>query len=190
MSELLPRPFVFLRHGETFYNRARLIAGSPDVPLTPLGESQARDVSVMLGCRRWSHVAVSTMFRARKTARLALPDSELHFYEGLRERSWGELEKTPIQDPMPYFDDLEKGESWAVFQGRVLAVLNELLTRFECPLVVAHSGVFRVICNVTQGHPYGARIGNVAPVLCQPPTAAQEPWQLLPWQDRVGAGWA
>lgn len=183
MSELLPRPFVFLRHGETFYNRAGLIAGSPDVPLTVHGESQAREVSAMLGQRQWSHVAVSTMFRARKTARLALPESELHLYAGLRERSWGELEKTPIQDPMPYFDDLEEGESWAAFQGRVLAVLNELLTRFECPLVVAHSGVFRVICNVTQGHPYGARIGNVAPVLCQPPASGEGHWQLRAWQQ-------
>lgn len=182
MSELLPRPFVFLRHGETFFNRAYLIAGSPDVPLTPLGESQARDVGTVLGQQPWSHVAVSTMFRARKTARLALPQSELHFYAGLRERHWGALEKTPIQDPMPYFDTPEGGETWADFQGRVVNSLNEVLTRFECPLIVAHSGVFRVICNVTQGHPYGARIGNVAPVWCQPPTPEQDNWQLTPWQ--------
>ena len=182
MTELLPRPFVFLRHGETFYNRACLIAGSPDVPLTPHGESQAREVGSMLGQTSWSHVAVSTMFRARKTAQLALPEDKLHFYAGLRERHWGELEKTPIQDPMPYFETLEKGESWASFQRRVLEVLNELLARFECPLVVAHSGVFRVICNVTQGHPYGARIGNVAPVLCQPPMSGDDNWQLTPWQ--------
>ncbi|GHC17138.1 phosphoglycerate mutase [Kushneria pakistanensis] len=182
MTELLPRPFVFLRHGETFYNRAYLIAGSPNVPLTPRGESQARDVGVMLRRQAWSHVAVSTMFRAQKTARLALPESELHFYAGLRERHWGALEKTPIQDPMPYFETPEGGESWADFQRRVVDSLNTLLSRFDCPLVVAHSGVFRVICNVTQGHPYGARIGNVAPILCQPPAKDQEVWQLTPWQ--------
>ncbi|REC95790.1 histidine phosphatase family protein [Kushneria indalinina] len=182
MTELLPRPFVFLRHGETFYNRAYLIAGSPDVPLTPYGESQAHDASAVLGRQAWSHVAVSTMFRARKTARLALPESKLHVYAGLRERDWGALEKTPIQDPMPYFETPDGGESWADFQRRVLDTLNELLTRFECPLVVAHSGVFRVICNVTQGHPYGARIGNVAPILCQPPAQEDNVWQLTPWQ--------
>lgn len=35
---LLPKPFVFVRHGQTPLNRDRLIGGRTEVPLTATGE--------------------------------------------------------------------------------------------------------------------------------------------------------
>lgn len=182
---LLPRPFVFVRHGETFYNRARLIAGRMDVVLTPLGERQALEACALLGGQRWSRVAVSTMFRARKTARLIVPNALLHFDHGLRERDWGALEGLAQRHPMPYFDTPAGGESWAIFRTRVLASLNATLDAFDCPLIVAHSGVFRVIREAVTGTPHGPRIGNVEPVVCLP--GAEGGFELLSCFEAPGA---
>lgn len=177
---LLAKPFVFVRHGETFPNRLRIIAGRSDVPLTSRGEAQARAACELLTRFDWSFIAVSTMFRARKTARLAVPAGEFSYFDGLRERNWGELEGQPIREPMPYFDVPRGGESWETFSGRVLDVLNTVLARHERPLFVAHSGVFRVIRAATQGSPFGSRIGNVEPVLCLPPDDDHDAWRLTP----------
>ncbi|WP_106477354.1 histidine phosphatase family protein [Phytohalomonas tamaricis] len=177
---LTAKPFVFIRHGETFYNRARIIAGRFDVPLTPEGEAQARAAHDVLARFDWSYIAVSTMFRARKTARLAVPKGEFNYFDGLRERNWGALEGQPIREPMPYFEAPQGGESWEVFSGRVLDVLNTILACHERPLIIAHSGVFRVIRTVTQGSPFGSRVGNVEPIMCSPPDAYNDAWRLTP----------
>ncbi|MFC0266443.1 histidine phosphatase family protein [Kushneria aurantia] len=179
MADLAPRPFVFVRHGETFYNRAGLVAGRLDVALTRLGERQAREAGELLGGFRWSYIAVSSQFRARKTARLLLPGARLHYHDGLRERDWGVLEGGPLQAPMPYFDEPAQGESWEIFRSRVLAALNAVIERYEWPLIVAHSGVFRVIRHATSGSLDGPRVGNVEPVVCQPPGRPGGNWELL-----------
>ncbi|MCM2971719.1 histidine phosphatase family protein [Larsenimonas suaedae] len=179
---LLTKPFVFLRHGETFYNRARIIAGRFDVPLTPEGEQQARDVQELLD-RPWSYIAVSSMFRARKTARLAIPGGRFHIFDGLRERDWGDLEGKPYRHPMPYTStSLPGGESWDVFQTRVIGAINEVLAHHEYPLFVAHSGVFRVIRFATLGTHEGPRVKNVCPVVCTPGEGS-EGWSLTSMSD-------
>ncbi|RKR02446.1 putative phosphoglycerate mutase [Kushneria sinocarnis] len=180
MDGLPPRPFVFLRHGETFHNRVRLIAGCLDVPLTPRGEEQARAARPLLDRVTWSCVAVSPMFRARKTARLAVSTGPLYCYADLRERHWGCWENQPIREPMPYFEHPRSGESWEAFRDRVGGALTCVLNEFECPLVVAHSGVFRVIRALTQGSPLGPRVGNVEPILCRPPDEESARWRLEP----------
>ncbi|OHV12186.1 histidine phosphatase family protein [Kushneria phosphatilytica] len=180
MDGLPPKPFVFLRHGETFHNRVRLIAGCLDVPLTPRGEAQARAARPLLERVAWSCVAVSPMFRARKTARLAVSTGTFCCHDDLRERHWGCWENQPIREPMPYFEHPATGESWEAFSGRVGQALVRVLNDFECPLIVAHSGVFRVIRALTQGSPLGPRVGNVEPILCRPPNAGHPHWRLEP----------
>ena len=56
---LFAQPFHFMRHGESESNRANIIAGLCDVPLTELGREQAR--------------AAVDAVRARCSARERLP---------------------------------------------------------------------------------------------------------------------
>ncbi|PXF29934.1 hypothetical protein WH50_17970 [Pokkaliibacter plantistimulans] len=177
LPALLARPFVFVRHGETAPNRQGIIAGSTDVPLNAEGEQQARSASVLVSQQHWSVVAVSPMLRARQTASLLLPDASHHLIDDLRERHWGQLEGQPLAALPPYEQTPPGGESWSAFQLRVLQSLNLLLTQYELPLIVAHSGIFRVIRQAISGTPYGERIGNVQPLLIQPDS--QGGWQLL-----------
>lgn len=164
---LLARSFVFIRHGETQLNREHRICGRSDVPLTALGEAQARQAAVWLD-RPWSRVVTSTLQRAWRTAELAVPGDTAARLSGLDERDWGELDQLPLAQQLPYEATPPGGESWADFQARVLTALNGVLASEEMPLVVAHSGVFRVIRTQLIGTPNGLRLSNALPVLITP----------------------
>lgn len=176
---LLARPFVFLRHGETQLNREHRICGRNDVPLTALGEAQARQAAAWLA-RPWSRVVTSTLQRAWRTAELAVPGQEAMRLHGLAERDWGDLEAAHLDRQPSYLETPPGGESWAAFQSRVLAALNGVLASEEMPLVVAHSGVFRVIRAQLIGTPHGPRLANATPYLVRP--------GLLGWQVQRYAG--
>lgn len=176
---LLHKPFVFVRHGETPLNRDRLIGGRTEVPLTATGEQQARDASLLLLNHAWSIVAVSPQQRARRTAELALPGVPLTPVADLRERDWGDLECRPLSEQTPYEETPSNGEAWRPFCIRVTEALNTLLAQYDTPLVVAHSGVFRVIRLLATGTPHGERVGNVAPLWILP-GATPDDWKIIP----------
>lgn len=156
-----------MRHGETPLNRDGLLGGSTDSPLTALGEQQARDAAPYLR-RDWSLVATSQLRRARRTAELAVPGCAAVPFTSLNERDWGHYEGASLERQPPYEATPPGGESWTAFQARVVEILNGLLERHERPLIVAHSGVFRVIRTQLFGSPYGERIGNAEPVSIEP----------------------
>ena len=176
---LLHKPFVFVRHGETPLNRDRLVGGRTEVPLTARGEQQAHDASALLLKRAWSIVAVSPQQRARRTAELALPGASLTQVADLRERDWGDLECRPLSEQTPYEETPPNGEAWLPFCMRVTDALNTLLAQYDTPLVVAHSGVFRVIRMLATGTPHGERVGNVAPLWILP-GASPDDWKMIP----------
>jgi probable phosphoglycerate mutase len=142
---LFTRPFYFVRHGETGMNAAGLITGSLDVDLTPRGREQALAAAEALAPKPITGVYSSPLRRARETAepiaaRLRLP---LNIVNELAERSWGALEGRPrgqrVRGETP-----PGGESFAAFTSRVLGALAGIDD--PVPVIVAHSGVFRVLC--------------------------------------------
>ncbi|MCG8175149.1 histidine phosphatase family protein [Brenneria goodwinii] len=182
---LICKPFVFLRHGETPLNRDRLIGGRTDVPLTENGEQQARNAAPHLANHTWSCIAVSDKLRARQTAALALPGLPKLIVPDLRERDWGDLELRPYAEQPPYEQTPSGGESWDDFCARITGALNQLLQQYDTPLVVAHSGVFRVLNTLATGSPYGPRIGNAAPMWIMPGHSPGD-WTIIPLDQRDG----
>jgi len=164
---LLARPFVFMRHGETPLNRDRLIGGSTDVALTTLGEAQARSARPLLE-RHWSRIVTSSRLRARQTTRLAVPKRQFDSLAGLDERDWGRLERAPLACQTPYLATPPGGESWDVFEARVVTALNAVLAVHPYPLIIAHSGVYRVIQRLIRGRPDGPRLPNARPLSIRP----------------------
>ncbi|WP_043529442.1 histidine phosphatase family protein [Litchfieldella xinjiangensis] len=173
------RPFVFMRHGETSLNREGRLGGSTDSPLTPLGEEQARAASIHLEHEDWPLIVTSRLARARRTAELALPGREFVSLGGLNERDWGECEGIPLSRQPAYEATPPGGESWDAFQSRVLGTLNQLICEADLPLIIAHSGVFRVIHTQIYGTPYGERIANAEPVLIEPTCQG---WKISPFR--------
>ncbi|MFD2435716.1 histidine phosphatase family protein [Modicisalibacter luteus] len=157
MPELIRRPFVFLRHGQSVWNREGRIAGSQDVPLTPQGEDEARRAFALLGEIDWPLIVSSPLERARRTAELATGRHPHQLIEGLKERHWGHFEGQPAPRPMPYLLEPEEGESWETFAARIVVTLNTILeSEATPPLVVGHSGLIRVIRFVACGSPEAA----------------------------------
>ena len=63
MTELL-----FIRHGETDWNRQQRFQGQIDVPLNATGQAQAQRLATRLAADRHDHFFVSDLIRARQTA--------------------------------------------------------------------------------------------------------------------------
>jgi probable phosphoglycerate mutase len=142
---LFERPFYFVRHGETQTNAAGLITGSLDIDLTTLGREQALAAAQALAGEPITGIYSSPLKRARETAepiaaRLRVP---LHLVEKLAERNWGALEGRPrglrIRGETPH--GAETPEAFTTRVLTALAAIDEAV-----PLIVAHSGVFRVLC--------------------------------------------
>ncbi|UTW11644.1 histidine phosphatase family protein [Marinobacterium rhizophilum] len=181
--KLIRKPFVFMRHGETALNREQRICGFTDVPLNTRGENQALDAQPLL-LGDWSCVATSALQRAQRTASLAVPRHEALILPGLNERHWGVLEGAPLSQLLPYASTPAGGESWDEFSRRVLSALNGLLEEYPLPLVVAHSGVYRVIRDAITGTPDGPRIENARPVRLNPADNAAG-WTLEPFENNA-----
>jgi broad specificity phosphatase PhoE len=62
---------ILLRHGQTEWSEEGRHTGRTDVPLTPVGEQQARAVARLLAGRKISAAWSSPALRARRTAELA-----------------------------------------------------------------------------------------------------------------------
>ena len=139
------RPFYYLRHGETEANAAGTIAGSLDVELTALGREQARLAARALAKTPITAIYASPLRRARETAQpiaeaLGLPVTIL---DDIAERNWGDLEGMPRHSHVRGVKPIG-GESTEIFMSRVLSGFARVSS--ELPLLVAHSGVFRVLC--------------------------------------------
>lgn len=90
---------TLIRHGETDWNRNRLIQGTTDIPLNDTGRRQARDVAL-----RWSavlaepaaaYLVTSDLSRASETAQIISHhwgSARPRPYSALRERAYGDAE--------------------------------------------------------------------------------------------------
>ncbi len=180
---LLFKPFVFARHAQSEFNAAFRIGGFTDSPLSATGIQQAQQAAPILSVIEWSAVITSTLQRTQQTASYAVPNQVIHPYEQLKERNWGDLEGYPIEQQLAYEITPPNGESWHDFEARVISTLNTILSEHDWPLIIAHSGVYRVLNNVINGTPYCPRIGNVTPISFIP-SQDENGWTITPFKGR------
>lgn len=168
-------PFYFLRHGETEANASRIVSGSLDVDLTPLGREQAQAAALALASTPITAIYSSPLRRARETAEpvaqaLRLP---VTIIPELAERSRGELEGKPsdtrIRGALP-----QGSESFEDFTRRVLQGLSQVDS--GAPLLVAHLGVFRALCHTLEIVHTEGPVANALPLRFVPLAAGG--WKL------------
>lgn len=159
---------LLARHGETPWNAEGRYQGQIDIPLSPIGESQAAALGARLQDLAITRAVASPLSRAQRTAELALGPargellttdadlqeiahgewegllaSEIHDKDPARLRAWREEPDTVL---MPGGESLRQvlDRSW---QGLTRAA--EGLGESDTLLVVAHDAVNRVIlCRV------------------------------------------
>lgn len=180
IAPLLTRPFCFVRHGESEANLQGLVAGSTDVPLTDLGRTQAFAAAHGLRGAGITSIYCSLLSRARETASrigqvLGLPVTEI---PELGERNWGALEGQPralrVRGATP-----RGAETPDQFRARVLAGLARIDDP-GLPLIVAHSGVFRVLCSVLGATELRVPVANARPLRWVPPVRRGQAWTVEP----------
>jgi len=164
-----------IRHGETEWSKARLHTGRTDVPLTEVGEAQARGLRPMLRGLRPALVLVSPRQRARRTAELAgLAElAPLETCADLAEWEYGEYEgrTTPqIRAERPgwtiWSGDPPGGETAAQVGARADAVLARVRPALASGdvVVVAHGHFGRVLAARWLGlEPTGGRLFALEP---------------------------
>lgn len=139
-----------IRHGETAWNAQGLLQGVSDIPLNPLGRSQAVSAGRMLRGQGWEAVYTSPLSRARETAETIAREAGLPApidLPGVIERAFGELEGKEYWRPdgtrapliHPTVEPIER------VVERSLAALREVAARHPSGrvLVVAHGTVIR-----------------------------------------------
>jgi|ERR1043166_2867649 probable phosphoglycerate mutase len=155
-----PLPKIWLvRHGETEWSVSGRHTGRNDIPLTPRGEQNARDVGDRLKDLEVAAVFTSPLQRARRTCELAgfakaeaLPDlMEWNYgeYEGLK------LAEIRAKRPgwLVFKDGCPGGESPAEIGARADRIVARLRAVQGDALVFAHGHFLRVLTARWLGFP-------------------------------------
>ena len=172
-------PFYFLRHGETPENQAGILQGQIDTALNASGRKTAEEAGRLLADRNLGSIHASPLKRAWSTAFIVsvLTKAPKFPVPGLMERHWGVYEGKPKSE-RPSERNPETVETLEAFADRVIEAMRSI----DGPspvLVVAHSGVFRVLARylgfaiVDTTSVSGADL-----VLFEPPSEQHSRWHI------------
>ena len=154
--------FLFIRHGETDWNRQQRFQGQIDVPLNALGIAQAQRLAQRMAAEKVDALWSSDLQRARQTAQALERVWGLRAQDlpALREQSFGVLEglevsAVPVLHPDLWARWLEHqsdfalpgGESLRRFHDRVVDAVHGLARRHVAGTVavVTHGGVLDML---------------------------------------------
>jgi probable phosphoglycerate mutase len=161
-------PLIFVRHGETNWNRDGIIQGWTDTALNETGHRQARQVADALArdlaaFHEFEFIA-SPMIRTRQTmqyirAALGAGEDRLTLEPRVKELGFGiwegrpfwELKASPVYPPDPiarFSWQPEGGESYADGNARLAGWLGE---RQRPAIVVAHGAIGRCLIGLLAG---------------------------------------
>jgi probable phosphoglycerate mutase len=161
-------PIIFIRHGETDWNKRGLIQGTIDTDLNEKGHEQARTIARKLAANRQMFqgydLVCSPQKRARQTmahlvVALERDSHHVQLEDRVRELGFGvweskpfwELKASPVYPPHPedrYYWQPEGGESYA---DGTLRVTSWKLAIKKPTIVVSHGAVGRCLIGQVTG---------------------------------------
>lgn len=162
--------FIFIRHGETDWNRQQRFQGQIDVPLNDLGQAQARRLGARMAEEPAEHLICSDLQRAQQTAAplAAAWQAAPVLLPGLREQCFGVLEGLDVptikaRHPELWLQWLEHradfalpgGENLRQFHARVMDAVKHLAEQHPGRrlAVVTHGGVLDMLWRTAHGLP-------------------------------------
>ena len=151
-----------IRHGATDWSESGRHTGRTDVPLTPEGESTARELVPVLAAQAFGLVLTSPLQRAKYTAELAgFPDAQVD--PDLAEWDYGDYEgvTTPeIRETVPgwtvWTHPCPGGESADQVAARLDRVIERLRDVDGDALVFGHGHALRALAARWLGEPVAA----------------------------------
>jgi broad specificity phosphatase PhoE len=144
-----PLPVIYLvRHGETEWTKSRQHTGLTDIPLTEIGERDARQLGERMRGKTVARVFTSPLRRARRTCELAGFGEAAEVDPDLVEWDYGDYEgKTTaeIRRQRPgwqvFRDGCPGGESVAAVSSRADRVISRWRA-LDCDVLIFSSGHF------------------------------------------------
>jgi broad specificity phosphatase PhoE len=182
---IIHKPFYFVRHGETDYNKKNLATGQHDVPLNDTGIAQAQEGAKHMKDKDVCVVS-SPLLRCRQTAEV-FGDASPYIINDLQEACWGVKDGVDKGDGQWLRDwkdgaFIEEAETYPVFRARVLAAINKALALTDkIPLIISHGGVCWAIQNLLTIPP--CDVANAMPLYHRPPEGPNKPWFVYPVSD-------
>lgn len=141
-----------VRHGETEWSLSGQHTGRTDLPLTPVGKQQARDIGRLLRGQRFGVVLTSSLLRARESCRLAGYGDNAVVDSNLQEWDYGEYEgrtTAGIQQQRPgwslWSNGVPGGENIQQVATRGQAVIDRVLAGSGDALLFAHGPILRIL---------------------------------------------
>jgi probable phosphoglycerate mutase len=172
-------PFYFLRHGETNDTERGIVQGQRETELNDEGRRTAHKAARLLSPLRLGSIYSSPLRRARETAEIisAMTGVPVTPLPGLMERNWGAYQGKS-RDARPQLRDPTGVERSDDFASRVLEAMTSI-SGASPVLVVAHSGVFRVLCGHA-GQPVDRRdeVENGLVFKFDPPAQQGQRWRV------------
>lgn len=177
------KPFYFIRHGETDWNKEYRAMGHTDIPLNQNGLDQAFQAAGFLKNIKFGRIISSPLSRALKTAEIIAEQKQasVHVADEFKECSMGILEGEIL-----LFDSrvqlwekgacVENAELYHDFSKRVIQGLAQALSGSEMPLIVSHGGVYRII-QIALGLPHQG-IKNCVPIFHKPVEQLDGVWDI------------
>jgi broad specificity phosphatase PhoE len=143
---------VLVRHGETEWSRVNRHTGRSDIPLTALGEQQARGLATTLAGWHFAAVYVSPLHRAQQTCALAGYGEAAIVEPDLVEWDYGSYEgktSAEIQATQPgwtlFGDGVPDGETIADVAARAARVIGRVRAVSGDVLLFGHGHQLRIL---------------------------------------------
>jgi broad specificity phosphatase PhoE len=188
MTQIPLKPFYFLRHGETDWNREHKAMGSQDIPLNDRGLSQALIARELLKNKSIGTIVSSPLLRARQTADIIQQSISAPVMEitELQEACWGEKEGGLKGNGLwinawREGEEIKDAEQYTDFVGRVTLGLEKALQYPGPVLIVSHGGVYWGVQHIL-ALPM-VDLGNCELVFHQPPHHPSNPWGIYPLSE-------
>lgn len=173
---MLPRvKFIYLRHGQTEFNRLNLLMGQFDASLNTIGIQQAYSAASILKKQAIATIISSPLSRALHTAQIVAEtlDKPITIIDELKEFNVGFPPGTPKGPQFyEYMDAWRKGavfpggESYQNFIIRVIAGLDKALQHEGTVLIIGHGGAYGVVQQLLNLE--NSPIDNAAPLYHEP----------------------
>ena len=158
------------RHGQTRFNKDRLMQGRIDEPLNDTGIAQANRARELIGDIKFDAVFASPLYRAKQTASIIgnIPMEEIIIDERIIEVDFGKYEKIPYDKLGPamslywalpeIFPAPKTVESIKSIVKRSSDFLRELEGKdYENVLIVCHGGIIRALCGYLEDRKNGIK---------------------------------
>ena len=177
------KPFYFMRHAGTEWNRLGLIMGNQDIPMNKEGLFQVQELLPSLNILPFSSIVSSPLQRALAMAQIIgqKVGIDVKIVPNLKSCSWGKREGHPNKGN--WYEQWKKGdfviegaETYHDLLKRTLEGFKEALENSDVPLIIGHGGTYSMIQRYLGLDTH--HIDNGKLFFHRPPSQEGAPWNL------------